>query len=428
MPEKKSTSKKRVTVKSVSSKGSVKKKPSVKKKMAVKKAVEKVTVREIEDLEVDIHRPAAVPLMIYRRIAVTFVFVVAAALLSVLYLATVQAVIHVDSTESILEAQFVANIYEVPVQETDVRGAIRVGTLGKTQTFEPTGDSVTDVVGLSTGVITIVNEMSFAQQLVATTRFVTPEGVLFRLVDGVSVPGGGSVTATVRADEEGGAGDIAPTTFTIPGLSESRQKLVYAQSSEAFTGGVTMVAVVGQGELDAASKKLQDELVADAKAMLRSDIDEELTGESYEITVDEQVFSVEPNTSASAFDVTVTVTVSAVYYDKEALEKIAVAKLYDGLGQGQMFVSVDAGKMIVRVEAYDVEEQGANVHVSFDAPAITSQTSAALEVGRFVGMNEGEVRDLLVGEGVATDVTVEFFPFWVDTVPRLKDHIYIDIR
>ena len=426
MPEKKSTSKKRVPLKkpAVKKKAPAKIKPAV-KKVAVKK---KVTVKEVEELEVDIHQPAAVPLMIYRRIAVTFVFVVAAALIAVLYLATVQAVIHVDSTESLLSTQFVANIYDVPVQETDVRGAVRTGTLGKTQTFESTGDSMTDIVGRATGEITITNEMNFTQQLVATTRFLTPEGVQFRLVDGVSVPGGGSVVATVQADDAGEVGDVEPTSFTVPGLSQSRQKLVYAQSSESFTGGVTTVAVVGQSELDAAAKQLQDELVADAKAMLSADIDAELTGESYEIAVDEQVFSVEPNSSAAAFDVSMTVTVSAVYYDRESLEQIAVSKLYDGLGQGQMFISVDTGEMLVGVEAYDIEDQEANVLVSLEAPAITSQTSAALEVSRFVGMDESEVRDLLVGEGVATDVTVEFFPFWVNTVPRLKDHIYIDIR
>jgi len=446
MLEKKSTSKKRVPVKKPAAKKSraagsrsagkapAKRKPAV-KKVAVKKSraagsrpAGKVTVKEVEELEVDIHQPAAVPLMIYRRIAVTFIFVVAAALVAVLYLATVQAVIHVDSTETFLKAQFIANIYETPIQETDVRGVVRSGTLGRTQTFEPTWESTTDVVGFAMGTVTITNEMNFPQQLVATTRFLTPEGVLFRLEDGVTVPAGGSVDGIVRADQAGEVGDIAASSFSIPGLSSARQRLVYAQSAESFTGGVTTVAVVAQSELDTAAQSLQDELVMDAKNMLRAEVGEVLLGESFEVTVDEQVFSIEGGANASAFDVTMTVTVTAVYYDDETLEKIAVAKLYEGLGQGQMFLSVDTEQMTVAVEVYDIEEQEANVHVYLEAPAITSQTSDAMEVSRFVGMDEQEVRDLLVGEGVATDVYVEFFPFWVSSVPRLKDHIYIDIR
>ncbi len=428
MAEKKSTSKKRVPVKkstTAKKKAPAKKKTTPKKKAPVKK---KVVVKEVEEQEVDIHRPGAVPLIIYRRIAMTFIFVVATALMAVLYLATVSAVIHVDSTETPLKAQFVANVYEVPVLETDVGGTVKSGTLGRTQTFEPTGESTTDIEGVATGTVTLHNEMSFAQQLVATTRLLSPEGVLFRLEDGVTVPAGGTIDAVVNADQPGGAGDVAPTTFTIPGLSASRQELVYATSGEAFTGGVTTVAVVGQLELDAAAQELQDELVTDAKAMLRAEVGDDLAGESYEVSVDEQVFSIEADTEAAAFDVTMTVTVSAVYYDEQALAGIAEAKLYEGLGQGQEFIRIDREGMEVRVEAYDVEEQEANVLVTLEAQTITSQTSEALRVGRFVGMSAQEVEDLLVGEGVATDVSVEFFPFWVDTVPRLKDHIYIDIR
>ena len=43
-------------------------------------------------------------------------------------------------------------------------------------------------------------------------------------------------------------------------------------------------------------------------------------------------------------------------------------------------------------------------------------------------MTKEEVNKLLLEEGVATTVSVEFFPFWVRHVPRLKDHIYIEIQ
>ena len=43
-------------------------------------------------------------------------------------------------------------------------------------------------------------------------------------------------------------------------------------------------------------------------------------------------------------------------------------------------------------------------------------------------MTGEEVKTLLLGEGVAEAVRVEFFPFWVRTVPQLKDHIYIEIE
>ena len=398
-----------------------------KKRVAVRKGgAKKITVTDIEDLEIT--QPAAVPLIMYRRIALTFIVLVAAALLAVLYLSTVQAVIHVDSTEEPITTEFVANVYEVPTRTTDVRGAVVSGTLGRTQTFEPTGESAKTVEDIARGTVTIYNNLTFAQALVATTRFLSESGVLFRLESAVTVPAGGSVEAQVYADIAGESGNIAPTRFSIPGLSAVRQESVYATSAEAFTGGVYSVAVVSQAELDAAASELESSLLEDAKAMLITEVGETFSGQSYDVEVVEKIFSIEPDTEAQSFDVVLTLKVTAVFFDQEALGKIAVAKLYEGLGQGQEFLNVDASNMVVTVEAVDEEAGQANILVSLAVPAITSRTSEALQVGRFVGMSQDEVRDLLVGEGVATDVTVEFFPFWVSTVPRLKDHIYIDIR
>lgn len=422
MTTKKTVPKKRVAVKTG---GSRTKKAAPKKKPAPKKRPKKKVVA-VEDL--DIHQPAAVPLMMYRRIAVTFTLLVAAALVIVLYLSTVQAVIHVDSTEEAITTEFVTNVFETPTTETDVRGVVLSGTLGDTRTFVPTGQDSQEVLGTARGTVTIYNNLSTSQPLVATTRLLSPEGVLFRLDEGVTVPSGGSVEASVYADEEGSAGDIAPTSFTIPGLSAAKQELVYAESVTAFTGGVSYISVISQEELDTRTQELIDALTLDAQTMLVSEAGEGLEGVSYDVEILEQTTSVEAGAEADAYEVTVQLKVSGVFYDLEALQTLALAKLYEGLGQGQEFVGVDTSNMTVRVEDVNEAEQQAVVHVTLASAAVTSETSEALNVGRFIGMTEEEVRNLLVEEGVAEGVDVEFFPFWTDTIPRLKDHVYINIQ
>ncbi len=427
MTEKKRAPKKRVPLKKAATKKPATKKP-VKKKAPVKTRVQvKEVDDQIDELDV-IHQPAVVPLMIYRRIAGAFLVVVIAVLLGVLYLSMVQAVIHIDAKESMVSTQFITRVLPVPETRTDVEGVIVSGTLGRSQTFTPQGDSTVEIPGVATGTVTIVNDMSFDQPLVATTRLLTPEGVLFRLVDAVRVPAGGQVQAQVQADEEGLTGDIGPSTFIIPGLSESRQQVVYASSTEPFTGGMSYQAVVGQVDLDAAAQELQETLVGDAKAMLLTDEVAEFTGQLFEVTVEDTAFSIEPDTQASEFDVTMTVTVKAVLFDAEGLGKLATAKLYEGLGQGQVFSELDAARMEVSIELINDSLSQANILASLDAMVISSQTSSALDVGRFVGLSEQEIDTLLVQEGVAASVQVEFFPFWIKTVPRLKDHVYIDIQ
>jgi len=123
-----------------------------------------------------------------------------------------------------------------------------------------------------------------------------------------------------------------------------------------------------------------------------------------------------------------TLKIGAVYYDRAAAENIAVRKLYEGLGKGQAFTNVLSDEMKVEVQQFSQSTGRAVIHVSLSGQTITSKTSAALGVSRFVGMTEEEVRQLLLQEEVAESVDVEFFPFWVRRVPRLKDHIYIEIR
>lgn len=422
MTTKKSVPKKRVAVKTGVSRS---KKVAPKKKAAPKRRTTKKVVA-VEDL--DIHQPAAVPLMMYRRIAVTFTLLVAAALVIVLYLSTVQAVIHIDSTEEAITTEFITNVFETPTTETDIRGVVLSGTLGDTRTFVPTGQDQQEVEGTATGTVTIFNNLSTSQPLVATTRFLSPDGVLFRLEDGVTVPSGGSVEASVYADVDGGSGDIGPTTFTIPGLSAAKQELVYAESLAAFSGGLSYISVVSQEELDTRTQEMVDALTLDAQTMLIAEAGEELDGVSYDVEILEQTSTVAAGEEADAYELTVQVQVSGVFFDQAALETLALAKLYEGLGQGQEFVGANAEKMTVRVEDVSEAEQHAVVHVTLASAAVTSETSQALDVGRFIGMTEEEVRDLLVEEGIATGVDVEFFPFWIKTIPRLKDHIYIEIQ
>ncbi len=401
------------------------KKSAPKKRVPVKKTTRK-KVKPVE--KISIQRPSAIPLVLYRRIAISFVVIVAAALASVLYLSTMQAVIIVDSTQSPITAELVLHTREVPVSDGQIKAQIFERTIGKTKSFVPSAEGAEEVVGTATGKVTIHSTASFNQPLVKTTRLLTGDGKLFRLSSGVTVPAGGSVEAGVYADVDGKEGDIGPTRFSIPGLSEVRQKLIYAESSDAFVGGVSTISVVSEDELENAAKVVEQELVDEAQQVMKAEMDQEFSGESLSIEVTQKEFSIKPNTQADKFDVTMTLKIGAVYYDRAAAENIAVRKLYEGLGKGQAFTNVLSDEMKVEVQQFSQSTGRAVIHVSLSGQTITSKTSAALGVSRFVGMTEEEVRQLLLQEEVAESVDVEFFPFWVRRVPRLKDHIYIEIR
>ncbi len=114
-----------------------------------------------------------------------------------------------------------------------------------TKTFDATGSGDVSAQNAQ-GTIKIFNEYSTKPQpLVATTRFLSEDGVLFRLVNAATVPGmngdePGSVEALVIADESGVIGNIEPSRFSIPGFDGSpKSDKFYATSDKSMSGGGT---------------------------------------------------------------------------------------------------------------------------------------------------------------------------------------------
>jgi hypothetical protein len=367
-------------------------------------------------------------LNMYRRIAVGFVVAVALMLGAVLYVSTVSATIHVTPVRQAMKTEFLLDAVKTPTKETEIRGQVAVTTVEKSQAFAPSGDGVKNVDEKAAGTVTIHNTSSRNQPLVATTRLLSPEGILFRLDDGVTVPAGGTVTAAVHADVAGASGNVAPTKFTIPGLSESLQALIYADSAEAFAGGVRQVAAISQQDIDRSALSLRGILEEEAKAALRSQVGDALPGESFSFEVLDQSSDVKAGTETSSFTLTMSISATGVFYDRQALQTAAVRKLYDQLSEGNDFSKIDGTAAQATVDKADVEAGSASLRVYLDGLSVPSSTNPSFDPGRFVGMSASEVQALLLKDGVATDATVEFVPFWLNRIPRLKDHISVVVE
>lgn len=135
---------------------------------------------------------------------------------------------------------------------------------------------------IATGIITIINEASYDQPLVATTRFLSAGGILFRLKERVLIPAGGRIEAEVYADQPGVSGNIGPDSFTIPGLPLSVQDIIYGQSDKPMSGGVKRVGVVSEADISEAIDKATDNSVKAIIKKFSEDLNNE-HGADYEI-------------------------------------------------------------------------------------------------------------------------------------------------
>lgn len=142
------------------------------------------------------------------------------------------------------------------------------------------------------GSITVINNSADDWPLKKETRFQTPDGLIFRIKEGILVPAKtvddkgvekpGTYKVAVEADPfdlydhpVGEKGDIGPSTFILPGLSQFNQKLIWAESKEPMKGGITRYQQVVQAEdIDAAKKQIQDNLTLMAKDDLNAHIDD----------------------------------------------------------------------------------------------------------------------------------------------------------
>ncbi len=127
------------------------------------------------------------------------------------------------------------------------------------------------------GTIIVYNTGAAPQQLVATTRFATTDGKIYRIPTGITVPSKGNIETTVIADKAGADYNIGLSDFSLPGLKGTPQfSSVYARSKTNIAGGF----IGTQGKVSSAdmvqAKTLLDaalktDLVTKAQAQVPAD-------------------------------------------------------------------------------------------------------------------------------------------------------------
>ncbi len=148
--------------------------------------------------------------------------------------------------------------------------AYTVATTNLSASESAAGQGTTHVDSKASGTITVYNNYSASSvKLVASTRFASSGGLIFRTPATVVIPGKsgstpGQVSITVFADQAGSQYDVAPGKFTVPGLQSTPAMYagIYAQSTSAMSGGFS-------GNENGVSDTQRAAAVADLRAQLQ---------------------------------------------------------------------------------------------------------------------------------------------------------------
>ena len=322
----------------------------------------------------------------------------------------------IDITDSVL------------VGDTDsfgsIKGVVETVEVELEQSFTPTESE--KQISVATGFVTLYNNSGSAQPLIATTRLLTADGVLFRLKDKVVAPANGTVEAEVYADVEGESGNIGPSEFTIPGLNEAKQKEIYATSVKKMEGGIRNVGILGKSDMKKAQEAVLLVLEQEGTKQLQAK-NSSLRG-VFKLIDSEVNSNAEVGDEVSEFILTGKAKVLGVFYKAEDLQSLAEKSLARKAIDDAETVQLSNEEITVMVEDYNLTKGTATLQLFYSGISKLNPESKQLEKGMFFGKSKDEVRRYLLKLDHVRSVDIKLTPAWIRTVPHVGEHIEIIVK
>ncbi len=337
------------------------------------------------------------------------------------------------------QSNFTASKNAVGIDPSNNTIPAQVFTSTKNVTESFPGSSVQQVSQKAEGSITIYNAYSAAsQELVATTRFLTPDGKIFRITQNVTVAGEtkaangtlapSSVTAPIVADQAGPDYNVGPVAkLTVPGFANdsAREAGFYGVITASTTGGfIGQRAVPTAGDITAAK--------ASTTAILTAALQNGFSGtypNNFEIpdgAATTTITTLTVNTSTDAngnFTVFGAATLQAIGFDQTALENYLLT-----LAQQQ---EASSTFKTINLSYSDVAANFAAGQISF-ALSAQAQLEPAFSPAQFATSIEGQgiasARSTIAALPQLADGEISLWPSWLMSIPSDPSKIHITVN
>lgn len=277
------------------------------------------------------------------------------------------------------------------------------------------------------GYVTIYNKYSKDQPLVKTTRLLTADNKLYRIQETIQVNAGESVRVWAEADKAGEEFTIGPTDkLTIPGLNESIQDKIYATAPDGMKQQGIPTYIVTEDDIKIINQELEDS----AKQKILTEFNESLS-DNLKITEDNlflEFADIETTPVGSSSKEVVSkksIKAKALVFSEEDLKAKAEEKFQKELNGEQTLVSFNEDAYSYKIIELDVENSQAILEVTLSATINNKASDLDIDKESLIGLDEQGIKDFLQ-EYKVDKVEIQFFPFWIKTVPKLKDHIIIE--
>lgn len=296
----------------------------------------------------------------------------------------------------------------------------------------PQGTVTTDqqVDKKAQGKIIIYNNFdSNPQPLIATTRFQTPEGLVYRLISDTVVPGrqtvqgkttAGSIEVSIEADKSGASYNIGLKDFTLPGLKgTTKYSAIYARSKTEMTGGFSGTQkLLSKDVLSIADAELETSL----KASLSNDVTSQIPAD-YVLYPSSLVYKLDAVSEENQNGVGVLVkkgTANAIIFDKGSLTRTILAKVMPNVDNSQIKITnLDSLSFAYSSTSASVSNTASSITFSLKGDANLVWTFDENKLKNDVlGLSKSEANTIIATYGSIKEAWVLTRPFWNQTIPK----------
>ncbi len=365
---------------------------------------------------------------LYRKIALSFIFLTFVLFISVLYFSFSSVTIILSPKIEHVSDSLIVDVHNdnKTSSKYSIGGVVERTEVEIKKTYQSTGKEI--IKETLTGEVTIINNYSKDQPLVKRTRLLSSEGVLYRIGKTVTVPAGGSVKVPVYTDDPSKEKQLGLTTFTIPGLWAGLQDKIYAKNENPIIYKTESEQYVQQLDIDNAIKDIKIDLIKKVKD--KFDVDNSDNIIVYKI--EDNSFLVKDDVKigekVKEFDLTGSVVVQVVAFSNSKISNLARKKLLTSMQDQKELFNFNSKDIKYSLNNYDTKNKTASVKVSFSGEMKYVDGANIIDKNKIVGLTKQQLKAYLEGFDSFSNVEIIFSPSFIKKVPNLTDKIKIKIR
>ena len=310
---------------------------------------------------------------------------------------------------------------------------VKTFTVSAERLVESSGSE--EVEDFAEGLLTVLNTSDEPQRLIATTRFETADGVVYRVPSAITIPAAngsepGKLTdVRVVADKPGvESNQTVSDDLIVPGLiGTDLEGVISGTAQTEFSGGFTGTrAVASADDLNSAEEELMQELESNLDQLVIADLG------VADVLID-LVASPEFNLreepaegSDSSVKVVLRATVEGVVMNRSQLVSVMAANNEGSRvpGEIQNLEILNPDDLDFSIE--DQTDESMTLLVNSPVMVGYSLDPQAIEEA-LVGLSVGEVEEVLTAESGISDYDLQISPFWKNSLPNNPDRITVEI-